>query len=602
MAVSGSYAYIADEANGLVVVDISDPTNPTLVGSYNTAGYAAGMAVSGSYAYIADCDNGLVEVDISDPINPTLTRSYNTAGNARSVAVSGSYAYVADYDNGLVVLGGIPSIQSKVEPLPEYSSNTTFTVNYTITNPYNLGIENISLYYNNGSGWSLSANNSTNVNGSFIFVASEDGYYEFYSIVTYTIPGREEEAPIVADAHVSIDTTAPPSITHLNYTAGIIWINWTWENPSDIDFAKVKIYLNDVFQTNVTSPTNHFNATSLDPDTNYTLSIQTVDNSGNINQTWVNNTARTESVDNINPILVSSEPGDRDVNIPLTQRIISFTFSETMQPNVSVRWWGLNDTYTALMDWSLDNKTVFFTFDRDLLANTTISWVLNPSTHIPGFQDLASNPLPADTYYGSFSTATAVEDQLIDTQNGIARLSTPEGFIDEASTVNESSLPPNPEIEFPFGVFSFNISNLNIGQTINISIELPQELPPDTKYWKFSRTISDPTPHWYEIPMEISSDNRSIKIQLTDGGLGDDDLTANGMIVDPGAPGISRKGDFSGDGTTDSWDITYLARSITGIPGYESLSSGDVSGDGVVDAWDCTYLARAIAGVPGYNL
>ena len=61
-------------------------------------------------------------------------------------------------------------------------------------------------------------------------------------------------------------------------------------------------------------------------------------------------------------------------------------------------------------------------------------------------------------------------------------------------------------------------------------------------------------------------------------------------------------GDFSGDSTTDAWDITYLARSIIGILGYEILSSGDVSGDGVVDAWDCTYLARAIAVVPGYNL
>jgi len=61
-------------------------------------------------------------------------------------------------------------------------------------------------------------------------------------------------------------------------------------------------------------------------------------------------------------------------------------------------------------------------------------------------------------------------------------------------------------------------------------------------------------------------------------------------------------GDFSGDGITDSWDITYLARSIAGIPGYEVLSSDDISGDGVVNIWDCTYLARAIAGVPGYSV
>ena len=61
-------------------------------------------------------------------------------------------------------------------------------------------------------------------------------------------------------------------------------------------------------------------------------------------------------------------------------------------------------------------------------------------------------------------------------------------------------------------------------------------------------------------------------------------------------------GDYSGDSATDAWDITYLARSIAGISGYETLFSGDVSGDSNVDAWDITYLARAIAGIIGYEL
>lgn len=71
---------------------------------------------------------------------------------------------------------------------------------------------------------------------------------------------------------------------------------------------------------------------------------------------------------------------------------------------------------------------------------------------------------------------------------------------------------------------------------------------------------------------------------------------SNGTFV------IGINGDFSGDSTTDAWDITYLARSIAGIPGYETLSSGDISGDGVVDMWDITYLARAIAGMQEYNV
>ena len=69
---------------------------------------------------------------------------------------------------------------------------------------------------------------------------------------------------------------------------------------------------------------------------------------------------------------------------------------------------------------------------------------------------------------------------------------------------------------------------------------------------------------------------------------------SNGTFV------IGINGDFSGNYITDAWDITYLARHIVGIVGYETLSSGDISGDGVVDVWDVTYLARAIAGISGY--
>jgi len=104
----GIKAYVADYDNGLVVIDISDPTNPTKLGSYDTAGYAAGVTLSsdGKKAYVADWNNGLVVIDISDPTNPTKIGSYDTAGYAWGVTLSsdGSKAYVADGYNGLVVI------------------------------------------------------------------------------------------------------------------------------------------------------------------------------------------------------------------------------------------------------------------------------------------------------------------------------------------------------------------------------------------------------------------------------------------------------------------------------------------------------------------
>ena len=104
----GTKAYVADGGSGLVIVDITDPANPTLLGSYDTAGYALSVTLSsdGTKAYVADDTNGLVIVDIADPVNPTLLGSYDTAGYAYGVTLSsdGTKVYVADWDNGLVVI------------------------------------------------------------------------------------------------------------------------------------------------------------------------------------------------------------------------------------------------------------------------------------------------------------------------------------------------------------------------------------------------------------------------------------------------------------------------------------------------------------------
>jgi hypothetical protein len=103
--VSGDYAFVADFITGLQVIDISDPTNPTLLGTYNTPDYAKRVTVSGDYAFVADGESGLQVIDISDPTSPTLLGNYDTPDNAMDVTVSGDYAFVADsYTGGLLAI------------------------------------------------------------------------------------------------------------------------------------------------------------------------------------------------------------------------------------------------------------------------------------------------------------------------------------------------------------------------------------------------------------------------------------------------------------------------------------------------------------------
>jgi hypothetical protein len=104
VAISGDYAYIADWAAGLQVIDISVPTVPVFAGGYDTPSYAFGIEISGDYACVADGLSGLQVIDISDPTTPYSVCTYDTPSSAWDVAISGDYAYVADTDSGLQVI------------------------------------------------------------------------------------------------------------------------------------------------------------------------------------------------------------------------------------------------------------------------------------------------------------------------------------------------------------------------------------------------------------------------------------------------------------------------------------------------------------------
>ncbi len=104
-------------------MDVSDPSNPTHVGSITDDATtllddASRIHVSGKYAYVvASVDDGLEILDISDPSNPTHVGSINDTdcdaanGNACmldgaiDIHVSGKYAYIAGLtDNGVEIL------------------------------------------------------------------------------------------------------------------------------------------------------------------------------------------------------------------------------------------------------------------------------------------------------------------------------------------------------------------------------------------------------------------------------------------------------------------------------------------------------------------
>lgn len=104
IALNGQFACLAD-GNSIRLVNISDPTQPTEAGNYSCVANA--IDVNGHFAYVVShtgSDNCLRIIDIHDPLNPIQTGIHHTTNIAEDVAVDGTIAYVADNYDGLRVI------------------------------------------------------------------------------------------------------------------------------------------------------------------------------------------------------------------------------------------------------------------------------------------------------------------------------------------------------------------------------------------------------------------------------------------------------------------------------------------------------------------
>ena len=74
LTIKDDYLYFVN-INGLCIYDISNPLYPIEVGYWDSNNRAEAFALQGDYAYVADYDGGLKVIDLSDPTNPTLTNT-----------------------------------------------------------------------------------------------------------------------------------------------------------------------------------------------------------------------------------------------------------------------------------------------------------------------------------------------------------------------------------------------------------------------------------------------------------------------------------------------------------------------------------------------
>ncbi len=137
--VSGTYAFIADHSGdaystNFLILDIVDPTNPTSIGNCSTFGIARDVAVKGNYAYVANDNSGLCIVDITNPASPIRVDWIDTPGTSLKLEIKGNNTYVADGSNGLVIVNITDPLNPSVKAT--FNSGISYAVSVFLEDNY----------------------------------------------------------------------------------------------------------------------------------------------------------------------------------------------------------------------------------------------------------------------------------------------------------------------------------------------------------------------------------------------------------------------------------------------------------------------------------
>lgn len=135
--VAGDYAYVADwHSPGFCVIEVADPTNPLVIGSTggSSANYTRVAVAKADTVYVVDNYHGVRVFDVTDPTDPAFAGLITTGGFVWDLDVQDEYLYVIDDINGLWIFdmalsANEPDLVGHCE-LPDYNSGVHVVGDY----------------------------------------------------------------------------------------------------------------------------------------------------------------------------------------------------------------------------------------------------------------------------------------------------------------------------------------------------------------------------------------------------------------------------------------------------------------------------------------
>ena len=128
------YAYVPD-GDSLRIFDTTSPEQAVQTGVVFTGGYGYEVAVVGRYACVAADRSGLRIVDVSDVSQPRVVGYYDDVPLARGIAADVHYIYVAEKEQGLTIYRN--ELLTPIDIDEQYDHPNQFTLHPNYPNPFN---------------------------------------------------------------------------------------------------------------------------------------------------------------------------------------------------------------------------------------------------------------------------------------------------------------------------------------------------------------------------------------------------------------------------------------------------------------------------------
>ncbi len=192
-------------------------------------------------------------------------------------------------------------------------------------------------------------------------------------------------------------------------------------------------------------------------------------------------------------------------------------------PGYHLYFWKKIGNKTIALNYTLENRStvVFYLKDGILDEDGVENGIVVDPIILPPLPTF----IPKVTRISERSFNVTIQEKL---GKRFMVISTDKGRIEKLEVVDPESIPVKPKgTNFIYKLFKINITGIKPGESVTLTIRFSQPISSAAEFWKFNAEKLS----WKKYPFTRIGNN-AIKITLTDGGEGDEDGKANGIIID----------------------------------------------------------------------